>query len=174
MKIMQKWVNRKRFNSNTFNSNRINVMRGGGWKYTCVIQIHKTHIDQNQYRACLSYWPFIPPYYLAISYIDEQWYIPRVVAGATRRVPLVNWNSLPVRRTWVRPEFFVHVVRSFVSCIVLCKSLFVLFSSGHYVVCPSSYSGYPFGIVCEVLLTNECDQFIWDSYVLLSSYVKNA
>jgi hypothetical protein len=75
---------------------------------------------------------------IAMSKISE--FMTVFDINVTQRMPLVGQKLL------IFPEYLssapcisvVRVARALVVCVMFCRSLFVLFSFGHCVVCPSS------------------------------------
>ena len=65
----------------------------------------------------------------------------RFVTRVTRQVPLLEQEFLTLSENLSSLLVFsgVRVAPSLVLCAMFCRSLFVLFSFGHYVVCLSIY-----------------------------------
>ena len=90
-------------------------------------------------------WPRYVPFVVIIPRsLPHSWLFNGFVTRVMRRVSLVeqelhtfqeHLNSLPVFSG-------VRVIRSLVLCVIFCRSLFVLFSFRHCIVCPSSIYGF--------------------------------
>jgi len=73
----------------------------------------------------------------------HSWRITEFVTRVTRGMSIVEHEQLTLPGHLNSPPVFrrVRVARSFVFCLVFCRSLFVLFFE-HCVVCPSSIYGF--------------------------------
>ena len=79
---------------------------------------------------------YVPFVVITIQFFPHSWLITGVVTRVTRQVSLVEQELLtvPVHRS-MHP-----VAQSLAFCVVICRSLFVLFFPfGHCIVCPSTY-----------------------------------
>lgn len=83
----------------------------------------------------------------------------------------VSWNSTPIRSTWVHPGFLWIAVQSLVVCLLLSRSLFVLFLffCSFCIVCHSIYGFWlPLGVfkffqIYRYFLVY-CYQYLWVIY----------
>jgi hypothetical protein len=83
---------------------------------------------------------YVPPFACTSWSFPHSSHITGFVTRALRRVPLVEQELLALPGHMAQPGFSgARVSRSVVFCVVFGRSLFVLFSFGHCVVCSEIY-----------------------------------